>query len=349
MFRGNPFVKCVGLSFNEDVGFIKSDIVEMTSAGLYCPLGGFHVDPTRRVLRAVITHAHSDHARRGMGTYYCSKSGAPLLRQRVGKNISMTALDFGREEKIGEVVVSLHPAGHILGSAQVRIEHKGQVVVVTGDHNATHVHGAAEPFESVTCDLLITESTFGLPIYKWPDQETVISELHDWWAKNQAMGKVSILPCYPLGKTQRILSALNPEQGPIALTGAGRAFLPFYRAAGVDLPEVLDLTEDTLPELSGSGFLLGSFAGKPPPLVERLGPLSHGAVSGWFQVRKMRNSQNCDRAFVLSDHSDWDGIMTCIQKSGATRVGVTHGETTLLSRYLREEQGLDAFPVPHPH
>lgn len=281
-----------------------------------------------------------------MGVYFSSESGEALLRQRVGKSVNLTALPFGKPIGIGEAEVSLHPAGHVLGSAQVRVACKGQVIVVTGDHNATHAHVAAESFEPVTCDTLITESTFGLPIYQWPEQETILADIHAWWKTNQSLGRTSVLPCYPLGKTQRLLASLDPEIGPIAVVGAARAFLPLYRAAGVRLPEVLDLSEETVPVLKGQALVLISFAGKEPALLKRLQPCSFGAASGWMQIRGVRRSRDFDRGFVLSDHSDWPGLLRCVRESGAKRVGVTHGQVEVFSRYLREVEGLESFVVP---
>ncbi|MEX0326594.1 MAG: ligase-associated DNA damage response exonuclease [Puniceicoccaceae bacterium] len=318
----------------------------MTSAGLYCPAGDFHIDPWRKVPRAVMTHAHSDHARSGMGHYYASASGEHLLRNRVGKGVEMTVLGFGEEVRIGDAVLSLYPAGHILGSSQVRIACGEQVAVVTGDYNATHSHGAAEPFEPVKCDLLITESTFGLPIYQWPEPAEIMAQIHQWWSRNQSLGRTSILPCYPLGKSQRILSALDKETGPIAVAGPARSFLPFYEAAGVQFPPYLDLTEETLPELKGKGLVLVSFAGQEPPLLKRLQPLSFGSASGWMQIRGVRRGRDFDRGFILSDHSDWNGLLHCVKASGASRVGVTHGQTEVYARYLTEECGIEAFVVP---
>jgi putative mRNA 3-end processing factor len=328
------------------VGFNERDILQKTSTGLYCPAGDFHIDPWKSVPKAVVTHAHSDHARSGMGEYVCSESGESLLRQRVGKSVKLTSLPFGKPVRIGEAEVSLHPAGHVLGSAQIRVACKGQVIVVTGDHNATHRHAAAEPFEPVACDILITESTFGLPIYQWPEQAAVLDDIHAWWRRNQALGRTSILPCYPLGKTQRILAGLDPETGPIAVVGPGRAFLRLYREAGVHLPEVLDLTEETVPVLKGQALVLISFAGNEPALLKRLQPHSFGAASGWMQIRGVRRGGDFDRGFVLSDHSDWQGLLRCVRESGARRVGVTHGQVEVFSRYLREVEGVDSFVVP---
>jgi putative mRNA 3-end processing factor len=327
-----------------EMSFIKSDILRLTREGLYCEAGDFHIDPWRPVKRAVITHAHADHARTGMEAYYCASRGVSLLRERVGKKVDLEEHAFGEAFELGSAKISFHPAGHILGSAQVRIETEDQVAVVTGDHNATHAHEAAEPFEPVACDLLVTESTFGLPIYQWADPDEVMEAIRDWWARNRARGITSVLPCYPLGKTQRILGGLAGVEAPIAVVGSARPFLDLYGRLGVDLPSVLDLTTETVPLLKGVGLVLISFSGSEPALLKRLKPLSWGSASGWMQIRGVRRSRDYDRGFVLSDHSDWDGLMRCVRESGARRIGVTHGQTEVFARYLREN-GWDAFPV----
>lgn len=328
------------------MGNTKPETLTLTSAGLYCREGDFHVDPWKPVRRAVITHAHADHARPGVERYLVAKSGEALLRERVGKTITAQALAFGERLTLGGVELSLHPAGHILGSSQVRISASAGVTVVTGDHNATHQHAAAEPFEAVPCDTLITESTFGLPIYQWPDPRQVMEAIQAWWQANREAGRTSVLPAYPLGKTQRLLAGLDPGNGPIALAGAGRAFLPLYREAGVSLPDCCPLTEETVPELKGRGLVIHSFAGNEPALLKRLQPLSRAGVSGWMQIRGVRRSRDVERGFVLSDHSDWAGLLRCVRESGARRVGVTHGQTEAFARYLQEVEGVEAFVVP---
>lgn len=324
----------------------EKDQLKLTPQGLFCPAGGFYIDPWKPVERAVITHAHADHARPGSLSYVVSTAGEALLRKRVGAAIEATALAYGEALELGQVRLSLHPAGHVLGSSQVRIEGERGVTVVTGDHNATHAHAAAEPFEPVPCDTLVTESTFGLPIYQWPAPEAVMEAIHRWWAGNRARGRTSVLPCYPLGKAQRILSQLDDAEGPIALAGPARGFIPEYEKAGVRFPDFMDLTADTVGDLKGAGLILISFAGQEPKLLRRLQPLSYGAASGWMQIRGVRRNRDFDRGFVLSDHSDWEGLLRCVRASGARRVGVTHGQTDAFSRYLREALGVDAFPVP---
>lgn len=318
----------------------------MRPEGLYCPAGDFYIDPWRPVARAVITHAHSDHGRPGMAAYWCSSTTEPLLRQRVGRESRIQGHPFGESFALGRALISLHPAGHVLGSAQIRIEVGSRVAVVTGDHNASHIHGAAEPYEPVPCDLFITESTFGLPIYRWQPWQQTLAEIHDWWRLNRAAGRTSILPCYPLGKTQRILAALDPAAGPIGVNGAALPMLEHYHRAGVALPEVIDDVPGNLDTLRGRGLVLVSFAAREPAWLRKLQPLSFGTASGWMQVRGNRHQAGADRGFVLSDHSDWEGILQAVKASGARRVGVTHGQVHALSRYLRECADLEAFVVP---
>jgi putative mRNA 3-end processing factor len=334
------------VDFVADVKDSETDLLKVTSSGLYCPPGDFYIDPWRPVPRAVVTHAHADHARSGMGAYWCAASGEELLRLRVGREAVVNALPYGQPTRLGEVRLSLHPAGHVLGSAQVRMEAGGEVAVVTGDHNATHAHAAAEPFEVVPCDVLITECTFGLPIYQWPDPAEVREELLEWWRHNRRKGRTSVLPCYPLGKSQRVLAALAGEDAPVALHGAGRAFLPHYEAAGILFPPLTGFDEAGLRALKGDGLVLISFAGSEPAILKKLGPLSFGAASGWMRVRGMRRNRDFDRGFILSDHSDWNGLLHCIRASGARRIGVTHGQTEPFARYLTEQLGLESFVVP---
>jgi putative mRNA 3-end processing factor len=185
-----------------------------------------------------------------------------------------------------------------------------------------------------------------LPVYQWPDEAEVIGQIHQWWKLNQSLGRTSILPCYPLGKTQRILAALDPVVGPIALAGPAREFLAPYEAAGVKFPETAKLDAATVPDIKGRGLVLVSFAGKEPPLLKGLQPLSFGSASGWMQIRGVRRGRDFDRGFVLSDHSDWNGLLGCIKASGARRIGVTHGQTAVFARYLREVEGIESFVVP---
>jgi len=295
------------------------------------------------VKRAVITHAHSDHARSGSAAYLCEKSGAAILRRRVGSS-AIETLAYGEKKQLGRVTVSLHPAGHILGSSQVRVERAGEVWVISGDYNNTAHDATCTPFEPVRCDTFITESTFGLPIYRWPDPADVMAEIHAWWAREAARGVTCVLPAYPLGKSQRILAALDPGTGPIGLHGSVKTYAPLYAEAGVALPHWQPLTEESAKELKGKGLIITSAAAQEVGLIKKLGKVSWAFASGWMMTRAARRNRDFDRGFVLSDHADWPGLLAAIKDTGASRIGVTHGSLDTFTRYLKE-QGYDAFPV----
>lgn len=326
-------------------GAADGAVIRVTPAGLYCAAGDFHIDPWRRVERAVTTHAHADHARPGSKAYLCAEEGRAVLAARVGKSAFIESLPHGERKRLGDAVVSLHPAGHILGSAQVRVETADGVWVVSGDYNNATSTPACTPFEPVPCDVFITESTFGLPIYRWPRPESVFAEIHRWWADNQAAGLTSILPAYPLGKSQRLLAGLDPSVGPIAVHGNVKTFLPLYAAAGIRLPPTTPLTEASAPEIRGRGLVVMSSAARATGALAKLGPSSHGFASGWMRTRAARRNRDADRGFVLSDHADWPGLLAAIKATGAHRIGVTHGELDAFTRHLRES-GYDAFVVP---
>lgn len=311
-----------------------------TPEGLFCPQGGFHVDPWQPVARAVITHAHGDHAQPGCGSYLCAEDGAGILRLRVEAE-RVAGIAYGEPAALGGTTVSLHPAGHLLGSAQVRIEHRGEVWVVSGDYK-TAPDPTCAGFAPVRCHTFVTESTFGLPIYRWLPPEAVFADIDAWWAANQAQGRTSVLFAYALGKAQRILAGVDASLGPILAHGAVRRFLPAYRAAGVALPDVLD--SDAAEQVSGRGLVLAPPAAANTPWLRRFGDCSTAFASGWMQVRGNRRRRNLDRGFALSDHADWNGLLAAIAGTGAQRVLVTHGQVPVLVRWLGEH-GLQAEPL----
>ena len=241
-------------------------------------------------------------------------------------------------------MVSFHPAGHILGSGQIRIEHRGRVAVVTGDYKAQK-DPSCHLMEPVMCDTLITECTFGLPIFKWPEAEEVFQEINTWWRDNAQSQKTSVLFVYSLGKAQRVLSGIDASIGPIGVHRAIESFLPHYESEGFAMPKVLTLCAENLPKLKGTGLILAPAAAQTGAWLGKLGDYSDASASGWMRVRGMRRWHAYDRGFVLSDHVDWDGLMQTIHVTGAHHVGATHGYTTEVVRYLGE-QGLDAFEVP---
>jgi putative mRNA 3-end processing factor len=211
-------------------------VLEITENGLYCRSGDFYIDPWGPVDRAVITHAHSDHAHRGSKRYLAAAGGHRLLRARLGEDAVIESYPYGEPVSLDGVAVSLHPAGHILGSAQVRVEHRGEIWVVSGDYKAEPDSTCAS-LEPLRCHTFVTESTFGLPIYRWRPQAEVFEQINAWWRSNQEKGKASLLFAYALGKAQRVLAGVNPAIGPIYTHGAVEAFTGIYRDAGILLPE----------------------------------------------------------------------------------------------------------------
>jgi len=320
-----------------------ADLLVARPEGLYCPDGDFHIDPWRPVARAVITHAHADHARRGHGAYLAQADSAGVLRARLG-DITLQPLAYGEAVTLGGVRVSLHPAGHVLGSSQVRLEHGGQVWVASGDYfvsGAGDANPTCAPFEPVRCDCFITESTFGLPIYRWRRQAEVLAEVDAWWRDNAEAGRTSLLMAYSFGKAQRLLAGVDASIGPIVVHGAVDPLNRAYRAQGVALPDTL-----LLDEVADKSTLRRALVVAPPAVhgsawTRRLGEFSDAFASGWMQLRGARRRQGVDRGFVLSDHADWPGLQQAIAASGAQRVIVTHGQEAVMVRWL-QQQGLQA-------
>ncbi|WP_439517706.1 ligase-associated DNA damage response exonuclease [Hydrogenophaga sp.] len=324
---------------------MKSDLIVQRPEGLYCPPGDFYIDPWRRVDRAVITHAHADHARVGHANYLATAVSEGLLRSRLGADITLQGVAYGEAVVHNGVRISLHPAGHVLGSAQVRVEHEGQVWVASGDYRPTPAGAVPDhtctPFEAVPCDTFITESTFGLPIYRWRPDAELFGQINQWWADNAATGRASVLVCYSLGKAQRILGGVDPSIGPIVCHGAVEPLNRAYRAAGVALPETSLVTDIADPVLLRRALVLTPGSALGTPWIRRFGDHSDAFASGWMQVRGMRRRGGHDRGFVLSDHADWPGLLGAIEATGAERVIVTHGSAVELVRHL-SERGLRA-------
>ncbi len=321
-----------------------SDLVQVAEDGLYCPAGDFHIDPWRGVERAVVTHAHADHARWGSEHYLASASGEAILRERLG-DISLETLDWAETRRIGEVIVSLHPAGHVRGSAQVRLERDGEVWVVTGDYKV-HPDPVAEAFEVVRCHTLVSECTFGLPVYRWPEPEGVYQAIDDWWRENREAGRTSVLFAYALGKAQHVLAAVDASAGPLLAHGAVQKMNEAHRRAGVELPETRYADTEAAKETRGEALVIAPpSSGGRPGWMKKFGRPSTAFASGWMRVRGRRRRRSADRGFVLSDHADWDGILQVVRESGAERVGLTHGKTEPMVRWLREN-GWDAWSLP---
>jgi putative mRNA 3-end processing factor len=322
---------------------VVPELLEVTEAGLYCAAGDFYVDPWRRVDRAVITHAHADHARPGHGRYLCAAPGKPVLRTRMGSNATIDCLRYGETTSINGVTVSLHPAGHVLGSAQVRVEHRGDVWVVTGDYKLEHDPTCAL-FEPLRCNVFVTESTFGLPVYRWPAPDTVAAEINAWWRANRDAGRTSVILAYALGKAQRIAASVDPGIGPIVAHGAVMKLVEAYRASGVRLPSIDRIPPRARRVGGGRALVIAPPSVLGSPWLKMFGESSVAVASGWMTVRGVRRRRGVEQGFVVSDHADFPGLLSAIEASGANRILVTHGFSDVLSRYLRE-RGLDAKPL----
>ena len=316
-----------------------ADLVVQRPEGLYCPAGDFFIDPWRPVDRAIITHAHADHARTGHRHYLAAAPAEGVLRARLGA-VTLQTLAYGERIEHHGVTVSLHPAGHVLGSAQVRLEHGGQVWVASGDYKVAPDRTCA-PFEPVRCHVFITESTFGLPIYRWQPDDAVFADINAWWHANAAAGRASVLLCYSFGKAQRILSGVDPAIGPIVVHGAVEPLNRAYRAAGVALPDTLTVSDVTDKADLQRALVLCPPGAAASPWIKRFGDTSDAFASGWMQLRGARRRGGYDRGFVLSDHADWPGLLAAIGATGAQRVIVTHGSVPVMVRYLGG-QGLQA-------
>ena len=309
-------------------------LLSFTSKGIYCAKGDFYIDPWEPVDKAIITHAHSDHAKVGHKHYLSHQDSADVLRQRLGFGIKLETRKYGAPFEWNGVRVSLHPSGHILGSAQIRVESKGEVWCVSGDYKM-QPDPIAEEFEPVRCHTFITECTFGLPIYQWPSEREVIHQIESWWRENRTQGKVSLISAYALGKAQRILASLDHSVGKIYCHGAVHTVNEIYQKQGKLAGELLYLTQEVL-----KGQLIGSLVVAPPSAMgsswaRKLGPLSVGTASGWMMLRGSKRRQNVDRGFVLSDHADWQGLNEAVKLTGAENIVCTHGYTDVFAEWLR--------------
>jgi putative mRNA 3-end processing factor len=319
----------------------STELLKVTDRGLYCEAGDFHIDPWMPVDRALITHAHGDHARWGSKEYLCADEGSQVLRTRIGYDASIATLDWRETANINGVTISFHPSGHILGSAQIRVEYKGETWVVSGDYKA-EPDPTCTPFEPVECDTFVTESTFGLPIYRWTPQAETFASMSAWWQSNLESGKASIDFAYALGKAQRVLAGLmDNAHGRFYTHGAVERLNRDYRNCGIRLPETTYAGS-----ISRGHDWTGALIVAPPSAagstwLRRFGPSSSAFASGWMRVRGARRRRSVDRGFVLSDHVDWPALMSAIDATGAERVLVTHGYRDAVVRALRE-RGLQA-------
>jgi putative mRNA 3-end processing factor len=319
-------------------------LLEFTDRGIYCPHANVYLDPWKPVDKALITHGHSDHARFGHKTYLCVKSSVPIISHRLQlSGQSIQSVTYGEKINIHGVDFSFHPAGHIPGSAQIRVSYKDEVWVFTGDYKLEHDH-ISEPFELVKCHSMITESTFGLPVYNWKPQHEIFSDMNAWWRKNQVEGKVSIITGYTLGKSQRILKNIDSSIGKIFVHGAVDVMTKILQDQGMSLPYF----ERVTPEHKKKDFE-GALIVCPPSAtgslwMRKFFPYSVGIASGWMSLRGARRRRGADRGFALSDHVDWKDLNRAVKETGAERVFVTHGYSEVFSHWLND-QGIEAHVV----
>ena len=322
---------------------MSDPVLSFTDRGIYCTAGDFYIDPWRPVDRALITHGHADHARPGHRRYLCTDACAPVMRHRLG-DISVQTVKFGEILKIGDALVSFHPAGHLPGSAQIRVEVAGEIWVASGDYKIV-ADGFSEPFEPVRCHSFITECTFGLPVFKWDSQDTVAKDLNAWWASNAADGKASILGAYSLGKAQRLLTMLNPEIAPILTHGAVENTNAVLRAQGYVLPDTLHVTADLKAKDYPGALVIAPPSALGSHWTRQFGPASTAFASGWMRLRGVRRRRTADRGFVVSDHADWPGLIQAIKATEADNIYTTHGYTDIFARWLNSV-GYNAHVVP---
>lgn len=309
-------------------------LLNFTEKGIYCRQGDFYIDPWKPVARAVITHGHSDHARPGNASYLCHRYTLPILRLRLG-DVSVQSVEWHEPVYINGVKVSLHPAGHIIGSSQVRVEYQGSVWVVSGDYK-TENDGISGEMEIISCDVFITESTFGLPVFEWKPQREIFYDMQNWILANREKGNNSVLIAYSLGKAQRLLKGLEEISPTIYAHGAIWNTQEALIKAGFQLPEVKRVTPDMTKDSFHADVIIAPPSAESSPWMNRFYPCSIGVCSGWMQVRGNARRRNVDAGFVMSDHADWKGLLSVVRATNAQKVFVTHGFQSAFSRYLNE-------------
>lgn len=318
-------------------------LIEFKDEGLYVPQADVYIDPWKPVAKALITHGHADHSRSGMKSYIASSLAVPVIKYRLGSHIAISGKDYGETFTINGVTFSFHPAGHVVGSAQIRVEYKGEVWVVSGDYKIEN-DGISTPFESVKCHTYITESTFGLPVFRWESQATIMNEINTWWRKNADLGIVSVLSAYSLGKAQRIIQNVDHSIGNIYTHGAVENINEVLRKQGVKIKETHRVTAKQKFADFQKGLVIAPGSAVNSGWSKKFKNFSNAAASGWMAIRGNRRRRGSDVGFVLSDHADWDGLLSSIEATAAERVFVTHGYSDTFSKYLCE-QGYDAHVV----
>ncbi len=321
---------------------LMASLIQFTDKGLFCSAGDFYIDPWKPVDKAIITHGHSDHARAGSKKYLCHTLTKPILQLRLGEGEYETT-EWNQTHFVNGVKVSLHPAGHIIGAAQVRVEYNGEVWVFSGDYK-TEDDGISGAYEPVKCNTFITESTFGLPIYKWKPQQQIYTDIQNWVLENKQQEKTSVLIAYSLGKAQRVLDALKDITDTVYVHGAIYNMQQVMDTLGYKFVNVKRVTPDTTKQELKNAIVIAPPAADGTPWMKKFAPYRIGICSGWVQVRGNLRRRNADKGFALSDHCDWDGLVSSVKATGAEKVFVTHGFQAVFSKYLNEN-GIEADEV----
>jgi putative mRNA 3-end processing factor len=319
-------------------------LLKPTPAGLCCQKGGFHIDPTRPVAKALITHGHSDHARAGHGAVLATQETLDLMRLRYGENFagSTQPIAYGETVRLNGVDATFHPAGHVLGSAQICVEAKGTRVVASGDYKDV-ADPTCAPFELIACDAFITEATFGLPVFRHGDPNAEIAKL---------LRSVTLFPerahlvgAYSLGKAQRVIALIRAAgyDAPIYLHGAMETLTHYYVSRGIDLGELRAVRD------AGKAELAGTIALCPPSALQdrwtrRFPDPVSAFASGWMRVRARARQRGVELPLVISDHADWDGLCATVAATGASQIWVTHGAEEALVHWCTL-RGLAARPL----
>ncbi|MFT4568084.1 MAG: putative mRNA 3-end processing factor [Saprospiraceae bacterium] len=318
----------------------SSNLLQFTERGIWCQQADVFIDPWRPVDKALITHGHADHSRLGHKFYLSTTAAAPVIKYRLGK-INLNTIDYGKSISVNGVNFSFHPAGHIVGSAQIRVAYKDEVWVASGDYKLEN-DGLAEAYEPIRCNTFITETTFGLPVYNWKPQQEVFNDINTWWKKNAEEGKITLITGYSLGKAQRILQGLDTSIGKIFTHGAVENINEVIRDQGIELQGTTRIITDTKAKECIGGIIIAPPSSINSPWLKRFKPLTVGIASGWMTLRGARRRRGAERGFVLSDHVDWKDLNIAVLESGAERVITTHGYASIYARYL-EEKGIESF------
>jgi putative mRNA 3-end processing factor len=335
-------------------------LLEFTDKGIYCAQGKFYIDPWKPVDDAVITHAHADHAYWGHKNYLAHHLSKEVLYYRLGE-INLRTIEYGETVTKNGVQISMYPAGHVIGSAQIRVEHKGVVWVVSGDYK-TDDDGISTAFEPVKCHHFISECTFGMPVYSWKPQGEIFTDVNNWWRTNVDNGVATVIVGYSLGKAQRILQNLDLSIGKVYTHGVIENTNEALRRNGVILNPTERITAESSKEEVRKGIILAPPSSVGTPWMRKFGPYSFGYCSGWMALRGAKRRRAADRGFIMSDHADWNGLVSAIDATGCECVYLTHGYTASFTRYLNEigfnarevhtlyggEEEDDASPQPSP-